>query len=193
VKEFWEEQHRAGNRYWLTGSNPMRVLQQHRLEMPQGKVVLDIGVGEGVFSRACARAKNTVIACDISETALHKVRLIARTFLVNDLVSAPPVDLAVCHLVFQHCSDAMVKHILHSVTLKRSGLLSFQFAFLKQSSVSVEAHKEAGHLVFRSLERMRELVAQARLKTVWVSVPTLYDWEDAQIGWHILHCRSRRG
>ena len=190
-REFWDAKHKANRHYWLTGSSPARVLYMHRLQRPRGKTVLDIGVGEGNFTRWAAKLNNRVLACDVSTVALDKVSNVAEVFTVEDLGKAPAADLGVCHLVFQHCSDEMVLHILKSVRLNSRGVFSFQFAYLRGEVMpDFKGAVGNGVLVFRELDVIQDLVKQSdNLRISRVSEPTLWPWgKGATIGWHFVRC-----
>ena len=190
MRDFWDRQHQDGSKSWLTFTPPNRVFEQHSLPPPTGKLILDIGVGDGEFSRWCAELGNSVIACDISPVALSKLVGIARTVLVEDIATTPPVDLAICHLVFQHCDDKAMSHILHNVQLAKDGLFSMQTAHLDgEPSPSIQKMMGDGLLVFRSLDRAKQLVKDAGLSITWTSEEIPYTWQGCRIIWHIIHAQ----
>jgi len=195
MQEFWSKQHEADERFWLTGTPPALVFTMHGIEVPENMTVLDIGVGTGDFTNWCAARGNQMIACDISETALNKVKATAETYLVEDLSKAPPADMAICHLVFQHCSDEMVLHILKSVQLKPSGIFSFQFACLLNPVVTplLQTYIDEGKLVFRGQDAIYKLIEQAGPRQLLMSGVSAYNWKGNSIGWHFVKCGARHG
>lgn len=193
LRDFWDTQHEKESRVWLTCTPPKVMLQQHGLVAPEGQTVLDIGVGDGSFSRFCAEKGNRIIACDISSLALDRLSDVAKVRCSpGGLGSAPVADLAVCHLVFQHCTDKEVAHILRTVRLKPDGLFSFQFASLVNgTSDAVKKLVDQGLLVFRSLRRMIALVTGSRnLEIVSISEPTVHRWNDTDVTWRFVKCRA---
>ena len=133
-KAFWERIHRENTRYWLTDSDPDSVYKLHNLTkeilVPE-KNILEIGVGTG---RSIMHLKelHNVFAVDIAETALDRVKTYATTIQVFDRDKWPvnKVDIAFCHLVFQHCNDSVFKFIIGRVleSLVPDGFFSFQSA-----------------------------------------------------------------
>jgi len=190
MRNFWDRQHQSGSKSWLTFTPPSHVFKQHSLPQLTGKLILDIGVGNGDFSRWCVECGNSVIACDISPVALSKLAGIARTVLVDDISTIPPVDLAVCHLVFQHCDDAAMSHILRNVQLVKDGLFSMQVAWLDgEPSPPVQKMMSDGLLVFRSLDHTKQLIETAGLSITWISSEIPYTYCGCRIVWHIIHAQ----
>lgn len=130
-QSFWNSQHDNNNPYWLTGSDPKTVLSQHNVldAFKNAKTFLDIGVGMGNMSKYCKSQNKFVIACDISDIALNKLsNIVDKRVYTNEIKTIEPIDLAVCHLVFQHCDDETIKNIINDTPLKDGAILSFQFA-----------------------------------------------------------------
>jgi len=187
--EFWDEKHREGNSYWLTKSNPERVLTWHQITAPAGKRVLEIGIGTGLLVGLMHKKGNEVVACDISPVALERVSNIAETVLVENLADVDPVDLAICHLVFQHCTDEMMLKIIGDVHLTPSGVFSCQFAHLASDpSPSVQENIDAGRLVFRPLESVLSGVSKTApwLHAIRILRPTVHHFEGTDIGWNFV-------
>jgi len=192
TREFWEEQHRKANVLWLTHSNPLNVIRTHGLTISPDVRVLDIGVGSGGFARWCHRQGNKVVSCDISEKALDKVKDVADTVLIDDIGSIGVVDLAVCHLVFQHCTDEQILHILNNVRLSHRGLFSFQYA--NKVGMLSNAREEAernGLLYFRDHNTMDTLISKAiNLKIAWRSGAFFPSPTEKAISWEVIHCEA---
>jgi SAM-dependent methyltransferase len=75
-----------------------------------------------------------MFACDISPIALSR-KLVSsnakHTFLVSEFDQfTEKVDAIICHLVLQHCDEAMVRYLLTNSyrVLDQGGIASFQFA-----------------------------------------------------------------
>jgi SAM-dependent methyltransferase len=133
--EFWEQKHVEQDGCWLTGAGPGvyatmglgDLLQTKRLN------VLEIGIGTGTQIRALAE-RHSVIAVDICPSALLKVNDCAKTVLTCDMpsIESQTIDIAICHLVFQHCAKNMFEFIVEQTirTLKIGGEFVFQTAGL---------------------------------------------------------------
>jgi len=180
---FWEDKHQTKDTYWLTGTPPSDILSTHRIptDLPYTSV-LDIGVGFGHQARYFYEQGKTVYACDISPTALDCVRnFAAETYLTHELANAPPVDLAICHLVFQHCNDAEIHRIIRDVKLTSSGFFSFQFAFLRDGEPLKPKVKELiqlGMHHFRSLDTIKQMVNDSNKEIIDISPPVHYNGEE---------------
>lgn len=137
---------------------------------------------------------NQVAGVDISPIALERVKdYVDESWLVKDLNKCSEVDLAISHLVFQHCDDEMVLHILKNVPLKKGGMFSFQFAEL----IDCKGFKEDKRLVnyfdnnvfhFRSVERMRQLINKSGLKLISMSGPM----KNTYLNWYIMVVKKER-
>jgi SAM-dependent methyltransferase len=194
TQEFWDTQHRQNSRYWLTDSIPAHVLAQHRVGRPTNKRVMDIGVGTGGLVTYLAKYGNTMIACDISPVALERVRYTAQVVLPKDLLTVEPVDLAICHLVFQHCVDATMFEIIRNVRLTETGLFSFQFAYLAgPPSNSIQVKMDAEQLVFRPLEHVLSGIERV---APWFRVVDLAEstmcFEGTSVGWSFVKLEGAR-
>ena len=118
-KEFWETNHKKNNRYWLTDSEPSYVYKLHGLTqdlLTPGQYVMEVGVGTGKSINKLAE-NQMVFAVDISEEALNKVKDVAIVIQVHHGKDWPKnvVDVALCHLVFQHCDDNDFRYIIRKV------------------------------------------------------------------------------
>jgi len=130
---FWEEKHAKQDAVWLTGTALNYLIQQHNIlpEFLKNKKVLEIGVGLGLCSKNFRQYTDELYCADISQTALDRVKDYARqTFLTGDINKSPAVDLAICHLVFVHCTDVEMTRIINDVNLTHDGVLSFQVSRL---------------------------------------------------------------
>lgn len=172
---FWDKHHSNKNKYWLTGSNPPDVIKNHRCqqEFIKANTFLDIGVGLGNMSRYVKKHKKNVIACDISDVALNRVKNIANSIInMKDLEKGSHVDLCICHLVFQHCNDETVREIINKVKLTLSGIFSFQFACLRDgedpSPTVMDLLNNKTHYL-RNLEEMKKIISESNKKLVDVT------------------------
>jgi hypothetical protein len=162
---------------------------------------MEIGVGRGELTRYLAARGVIVTAVDIADEALRPLEPLVLTYNVAELAEAPPVDIAICHLVLQHCSDAAVEHIFRNVPLvpdtspRGPGMFSFQFAVHadpSKNSVSVPDESEATLLIYRSLARMEELVERNGL--IFTRVSSAIDAGGTRfpgVLWHIVHAVRR--
>lgn len=167
---FWDDKHLRQDNYWLTKSTPSEVLATHCIEIPKNKTVMDIGVGTGDMADFLFQYRNNVVCVDISPTALNRVKNIALTYLTKDLAKAPAVDLAIAHLVFQHCSDETIIFILNNIKLISEGIISFQSC----EEIGL-GHSEYPMLFFRSLKAWEQLINQTNKKIYsWSNKLTIY-------------------
>jgi hypothetical protein len=134
-EEFWRMQHQAQDAFWLTGTPLDLLLSFYDLPKPKDQDVTEIGVGLGYCTRELAN-QNRVTAVDVVAEALNPLRSITRTLLTPDLQKATSADLAICHLVFQHCDTGTVDWLL-STPMKISGVFAFQTAYLLDQSVTL--------------------------------------------------------
>lgn len=191
IKDFWESAHNIENRLWLTGSNPNGLMKMYGVQMPSEKLVMDIGVGLGDFSRTMHANGNRVCAVDISEHALSKVSMYADTFITYDIAKAPQVDMAFCHLVLQHCNNNMVEFIFRNIPLKEDAVFYFQFAFLikeENLSAQMEAITKKELLQFRNLRTILEMMGRAGLLPVEIIKPVFFPIEEL-IGWYLVKAK----
>jgi len=127
-QDFWEEKHKEDSA-WLTGTNFDQFLQKFRLRLEdiQNRRILEIGVGHGHCTASLGNFASELYCCDISEAGLEKVKKHAnQVYQTLNIGSAPPVDLAVCHLVFVHCTDEEMLRIINGVNLAEGGRFIFQ-------------------------------------------------------------------
>jgi glycosyltransferase involved in cell wall biosynthesis len=192
---FWNDKHSTTDRYWLTGSSAEQVLGFHQVvgEFHRCKSFLDIGVGFGGMSRHAKSKGKYVVACDISMVALQRLKGIASEthMIVQD---ASPVDLAVCHLVFQHCDDIVVSSIIKEVKLTPQGIFSFQFACLRDGEVP---NRKVASLIanrthfFRDLETIQRFIREGNKEVVSISPPKDF-FADENLRWFFCKVRNQR-
>jgi SAM-dependent methyltransferase len=132
MNNFWQEQHKNKNEYWLSGTNNAEyILDLHKIDRNiSNNKILDIGVGMGHLSRYLYSKKNTMFCSDISQIALDNLNDIASTYLTSDLSRIEPVDIAICNLVFQHCNDIEIQRILNDFSIQ-----SYLFAFMENLKI----------------------------------------------------------
>jgi len=194
MESFWDEKHKISCEWWLskcyTGD---MILEMHGLKNFElaGKTVLDIGIGAGYLSNYLNECKSNVISCDISKEALKNVESFAKTFHTSELKNIPPVDLAISNLVFQHCNDDEVARIIKEVNLKKNGIFSFQFAYLRPNEPPNELTQkliDGGTHHFRTLKQIIDMVNRGNKKLVEISdskhfySPENFSWKFVKIG-----------
>jgi SAM-dependent methyltransferase len=196
IKDIWEEFHREGNRYWLTGSNIKGLSALHKIDLEtKDKTILEVGVGFGQLVRHFAE-NNKMVAIDISNTALRNVSDIARAINVSnfDLLEDESIDLAICHLVLQHCKPDMVKWIITNAvrTLKPGGLFSFQFADRDNSEIQPDDIIHEGFRLdimhFYPREEIEEILQEIPVDFEIVNIrffPNVHN-----ITWYVVHCHK---
>lgn len=195
-KNFWESKHKISDIFWLTGSSLDDIMSLHNLKIGDlsGKKILEIGVGLGNLSKELVKYTDDLICCDISEQALLNVSdKVNSKYLTTNLNKIEPVDLAICHLVFQHCTDEEVNRIINDVILKDDGIFTFQFAFLRENeppNKNVIDLIELGSLHFRGLNKIKEMVEKSGKEIIWISNP--YDFYQPQnFSWLIIKIKNK--
>lgn len=191
---FWDNMHSSTDKYWLTGSTPKQVIEAHKVtsEFNTCKSFLDIGVGFGDMSRHAKAQGKYVVACDISSIALSKLKGVADE-THNLVCNAPAVDLAVCHLVFQHCDNSVVASIIRDIKLKPNGLFSFQFACLRpgeaaNSKVATLLTNKTHYL--RSLNEIKQFIVNGGKDLVAVSEPKDFYGEE-NLRWYFCKVQNK--
>lgn len=195
-KDFWESKHKVSDNFWLTGSSLAEIMNLHNLTFSdlKDKKILEIGVGLGNLSKELVNYTDNLISCDISEQALLNVsNKVKSKYLTTDLNKIEPVDLAICHLVFQHCIDEEVGRIINDVVLKDDGIFTFQFAFLRDNEPpnrNVMGLIELGSHHFRGLNKIKEMVEKSGKEIVWVS--NSYDfYHPENFSWLIVKIKNK--
>jgi SAM-dependent methyltransferase len=196
-KKFWEDKHGVSDRYWLTGSSLKEIMALHDISYDEltNKDVLEIGVGLGNLSHDVVKYTDKLICCDISETALSNVSdMVSEKHLTSQLNKIKPVDLAICHLVFQHCTNEEIKRIINDVVLKDGGIFTFQFAFLRDGEEPNNKVKDLinlGSHHFRGIDEIKKMVEGANKEIVWTSEPIHY--HDAEnFSWFMVKIKNKK-
>lgn len=195
-KSFWEEKHSSDDNWWLTGTSFGNLLNFYSLSEQDllKKKVLEIGVGLGTCTQGFFNLIKDLYCCDISESALNRVKNISSLqFFTKDLKLVPSVDFAFCHLVFQHCTDDEVKRIINDVNLLENGIFSFQFAAIKDGIVtsSIQELINQGALFFRSLEKIKEIVDQTNKEIIFISKPKWWGGKNKH-EWYFIKVRNKK-
>lgn len=211
LEAHWAAQHRQQNRYWLSHTTPSEVLTFHdvaRMLVEPGRRVIDVGVGTGVMA-AYLRSTGTVdrlLCVDLVPEAQSAVAEFCDQFtLTSELQSCRPfgADLAVCHLVTQHCDDDAVVALLAGLlrNLKPTGILSVQFAAPYMATMEAYPQKQ----VAKGHEPVQKTLDEGLLKLRWASdfeqlvhkaggqvqryVAHKTHWKEGAIRWHVCHVK----
>lgn len=193
-KAFWDKNHSDNVLLWLTGSRVAQVFELHRLTELFNINFMDIGVGMGEMCRHQHSLGNQVYAVDISEIALQKIKDFSRAqIFINDLVKVEPnlIDLAVCHLVMQHCNDEMCKYIIDNVynALKPNGVFSIQFAGVDNvSRLDNEIGSDVQNGFFRSPHKMMELTKDISPDEIMIT--RRISFPKTPVYWHIMQIKK---
>lgn len=185
---FWEINHSICDKYWLTGSTLSDVLNYHALSNVANLKVLEIGIGFGTMTEQLHLANNEVFACDISTEALKKVSTFAKIYTTDQFNLIEPVDLAICHLVFQHCDDDEIERIIKSVILKENGIFSFQFACIREDDppnrlVQQYINNKTHH--FRTLDTVKQMIEKSNKQICLISEP-IHFYQPENFSWYIV-------
>lgn len=192
--KFWDTQHsNTSDVYWLTGSPPKIMQSYHNLSIKnyKDKKILEIGVGTANFLNYL---KNNITkklyAADISQIALSKVSSFAVTALTDNIKNLDPVDLAICHLVFQHCNNIEIERIINDVQLTKNGIFSFQYAFLRENTKAKFRDKNVilnkTHF-FRSPEEIRNIISNSN-KCI-INESKIYSFSD--FNWEVIKVKNK--
>lgn len=194
-KEFWEDNHKNNNRYWLTDSDPDYIYRLHGLThdiVSPGQSILEIGVGTGRSIGRLAQ-NNKVFAVDIAESALEKVKDYATTIQIH--TGEWPeniIDIALCHLVFQHCDDNDFRWLIRNTikSLTDEGYFTFQSADAEYGNLNENYRRYVaeGHMYFRSKKRVKEVVEEVGGKVISISDDIVYPTE-CNIVWNIYRAK----
>lgn len=195
-KNFWEEKHQENDSWWLTGTPFFSLLNFHNIliEDIKDKKILEIGVGLGTCTKELSKFSKELYCCDISKEALDRVKdLSTDQFLTENLKTIPPTDIAICHLVFQHCDDIEVERILNDVKLSNDGIFSFQFAALKDNitTKSMQTLIDQGCLFFRNLETIQDIVDRSNKEIFYISDPKWWGGKNKH-EWYFIKVRNKR-
>lgn len=187
---FWAVAHTKRDPYWLSGTTPEMLVQHYGEALPVGRIVTEIGVGLGHITRELHRT-NVVTAVDITPEAL-RVHTGAYDFglTIHDLPRATPADWALCHLVFQHCEERMVRHILRETPLTQGGVFWFQTAYpvAEHLAVTDEGRVARGELIWHTGTQVAVWAAQEGLEVFWKK-GVLFNGEP--VGWTLFKARRR--
>ncbi len=197
--DFWEQKHAKKDEYWLTDSKPEEVLRMHAVqtEFKNCRSFLDIGVGFGGMSRYVKSQGKHLISTDISKTALENLKSVSdEVFLIDHVSESAPVDLAVCHLVFQHCNDDTIVEIMNAVRVADDGgILSVQFACLRpgeKANANVRKLINNGTHFLRSLEQFQTLVRERTNKEI-VNISKPVDFRRTEnLRWYFCKLQNKK-
>lgn len=196
-KNFWEDKHLIKENLWLTGSDFNGILNFHKIDKKElfNQTVLEIGVGLGTFSSEVVKHSEKIICCDISQNALNNLNeKVKKKYLTENLKDIEPVDLAICHLVFQHCTNDEVQRIINDVQLKDTGVFSFQFAFIRENEKPnnlVSKYINNGSHHFRSFDKIQEMIYNSNKEIIWVS--DKYDFYTPEnFSWLIVKIKNKK-
>jgi ubiquinone/menaquinone biosynthesis C-methylase UbiE len=194
-KSFWEKKHKDNDRFWLTGTNLESIKHFHNLntEDLKNKKILEIGVGLGNLSKELVNYSENIICCDISEESLKNVdQKVNKKYLTTELKKIEPVDIAICHLVFQHCTNDEIERIIKEVNLTEGGVFTFQFAYLRENekpNSKVRDFINLGSHHFRDISQIRDIVNKSNKKIVWISKS--YDFSNPEnFSWLIVKIKN---
>lgn len=188
-EDFWRENHRRKDQFWLTGTDLSTLLSIYELAMPVGLDVTEIGVGLGIATHELAK-HNRLTAVDISEEALALSRSLGAAVVkhVSKLHEASPADLVICHLVFQHCETNMVDHLL-SAPLKPTGVYAFQTAYPLFGQADTGGWDPI-EIMWHTRDEVVGLARMRGLIPFWERSKESAVVRGVQIGWSVIKCHK---
>lgn len=157
---YWDERMGEGNLFWRVLIGPA---SERLLDLQAGESVLDVGCGNGVFSRRIAQACASVVGIDFSPTFIERARTRTTeyadriTYLVADATDAGQLlalgeqrfDAAVSNMVLQDMPT--IEPLLQTLPrlLRPNGRFVFAvphpaFNVIGASSVGIEEDRAAG-------------------------------------------------
>jgi len=160
-REFWKNVHENNYRKYLGLYPPKRVLAYHKID-PKSLVrkrVMDLGVGDGSMCAYLQAIDAEPVAIDIVEEAICNIE--CEKYLSNDIKECPPVDVAIGHLLFQHCEDDEMSRILEDIQLKPGGYISFQIADLTEDGDYYIRDRKQRTVVFRTESQASDIIEYA--------------------------------
>jgi predicted TPR repeat methyltransferase len=175
-KDFWEAEHNA-NSGWITGTGFESLLKQFGLTADniKDKKVLEVGTGRGFCSQEFSKHSSELYCCDISESALEKVKTFAKqTYQTVDITQTPSVDLAIAHLVFVHCTNDEMLRLINGVNLSENGQFMFQVSGLINGVLTDQAKEKLvddGSHFFRSVDETKDIIARSNKQFVSIIGP----------------------
>ncbi len=193
---FWNTKHTNNESWWISsGISGEEILNTHKLNIHDLKNldILDIGIGAGNLTKHLNANKCNVYSCDISKKALEKVKNFSKTYSTENLKNIPPVDIAICNLVFQHCDDSEVERIINDVNLKECGFFTFQFAYLRRDeepSEYVKSNIKNKTHYFRSKQSVIEIISRSNKKLLQV-LDDVHYYEIENFSWAIFRVSNK--
>jgi SAM-dependent methyltransferase len=174
--DWWNHEHCERPLKWLGDTAPDVVFRTHGLSERDlaGLSVLDIGVGTGRMSDRLRGLGCEVTSVDIAPEALARSSA-QKKLLTWNLREAKPVDVAIIHLVFQHCEDDEVLRLLRESPLAFDGYISAQWGIRVGA-----AEDQERKLILRSEAEAVSLIAESGMRAI-MSKST--DWDGQGVRW----------
>jgi hypothetical protein len=136
---------------------------------------------------------NIIYSCDISSNVLNNVKDIANIYLTDELKNIEPVDLAISNLYFQHCNNTEIIRFIKDINLKKDGIFSFQFAYLRTNEEitgTVKNNIKNGTHYFRSLDFILNIINNSNKKLLSISEPINFYGEE-NFSWYIIKITNK--
>ncbi len=190
MREFWEGKHQEGNKQSLSGHDGPTVLTALKVSLNDIKTVLEIGVGLGYCSRYLANQGMDLSCVDIAQTALNRVKDIAKGYLAENIGQLPSdhFDLALSMCVTQHINDEMLEKQLTEVirALRPCGTFAMQFSFPFHGARTEQSETEMQNgECARPIEKMYAMIEAAGGNVKMANIMGVYP--QFKSGWCLVH------
>lgn len=191
----WEDR-ANGHPEYISDTDLEGILAAHALDTPKNKDVLIIGVGWGKAIKELVAHNNRVYAVDVSERLLNAATEMGakQVFLSSDMSKAPPVDLAIAHLVLQHNTEDEIFRLINEVNLKPNGFASYQYSSLSRGcALTNEMIKilNDGEQYFCSKDRMARIAQGTNKRIVKDDLHTKFRNEIYSFDWRFVRFRNK--
>lgn len=190
MREFWEQKHQEESKLALSGHDGPTVLTALNVSVNEVMNVLEIGVGLGYCTRYLSHKGANLHCVDIAQTALNRVKDIAKGYLADNIGQLPSdhFDLALSMCVTQHINDEMLEKQLTEVirALRTDGVYAMQFSFPFHGARTEQSETEMQNgECARPIEKMYAMIEAAGGNVKMANIMGVYP--QFKSGWCLVH------